>query len=63
MAAFWSKIEFFGFRQAIENPPPYFQGAGCKKAGSRERKITKNQFTAYMFHEKNGQEWPFLVKN
>ena len=60
MAAFWSKIEFFGFRQAIENPPPYFEGAGCKKAGSRERQITKTQFTAYIFHEKtakNGRFW------
>ena len=60
MAAFWSKIEFFGFRQAIENPPPYFEGAGCKKAGTRERQITKTQFTAYIFHEKtakNGRFW------
>ena len=60
MAAFPSKIAFFGFRQAIENPPPYFEGAGCKKAGSRERQITKTQFTAYIFHEKtakNGRFW------
>ena len=60
MAAFWSKIEFSGFRQAIENPPPYFEGAGCKRAGSGERQITKTQFTAYIFHEKaakNGRFW------
>ena len=57
---FLVKIEFFGFRQAIENPPPYFEGAGCKKAGSGERQITKTQFTAYIFHEKtakNGRFW------
>ena len=57
---FRQKIQFFGFRQAMENPPPYFEGAGCKKAGSRERHITKTQFTAYIFNEKtakNGRLW------
>ena len=60
MAAFWSTIEFFGFEQTIENPPPYFEGVGCKKACSRETQITKTQFTAYIFHEKtakNGRFW------
>ena len=60
MAALWSTIEFFGLRQTIENPPPYFEGVGCKKAGSRETQITKTQFTAYIFHEKtakNGRFW------
>ena len=59
-AAFRSTIEFFGFRQAIEKPPPYFEGTGCKKAGSRETPITETQFTAYTFHEKkarNGRFW------
>ena len=26
--------------------PPYFEGAGCKKEGSRQTQITKRQFTA-----------------
>ena len=24
MAVFWSKIEIFGFRQSVEDPPPLF---------------------------------------
>ena len=32
MAVFWSKTEFFGHRQAVEDPPPYFERLGCKKA-------------------------------
>ena len=32
MAVSWSKIEYFGLRQAVAEPPPHFEGAGCKKS-------------------------------
>ena len=35
MAVFWPKIDFFGFRQASEDHPPYFEGAGCGESGCR----------------------------
>ena len=43
---FWSKIEFFGARQAFEDPPSHFAGAGCKKAGCKGTQMTKTQFAA-----------------
>ena len=46
MAAFWSKIEFCGARQAFEDPPPHFEGAGCEKAGCKGTRTTKTQFAA-----------------
>ena len=57
---FGLKLSFSASDRQHENPPPYFEGAGCKKAGSRERQITKTQFIAYIFHEKtakNGRFW------
>ena len=42
----WSKIEFFGARQAFEDPPPHFEGAGCEKAGCKGTQTTKTQFAA-----------------
>ena len=62
MAALWSQIEFVGFRQAIENPAPYCEGAGFERAGSRQTQIKKTQFTAYIFHEKTAKDGRFLVK-
>ena len=32
MAVSCSKIEYFGLRQAVAEPPPHFEGAGCKKS-------------------------------
>ena len=33
MAVFWSKIECFSLRQAVQDPhPPYVEGSGCEKA-------------------------------
>ena len=32
MTVFGQKLSFFGLRQAVEDPPPYFEGAGCKEA-------------------------------
>ena len=47
MAVSWSKIEYFGLRQAVaEPPPPHFEGAGCKKASCGHTKITKTHFVA-----------------
>ena len=57
---FGLKLSFSASDRQHENPLPYFEGAGCKKAGSRERQITKTQFIAYIFHEKtakNGRFW------
>ena len=47
-------------------PPPYFEGAGCERAGCRGINITKIRFTASVctkichFSCKNGQKWPFF---
>ena len=32
MAVSWSKIEYFGLRQAVAEPPPPFEGAGRTKS-------------------------------
>ena len=59
MAVFWSKIEFFGARQAFEDPPPHFEGTGCKNAGCKGTQTTETQFaasvctkTSHFFNEK-----------
>ena len=46
MAISWSKNVFFGLRQAVEDPPPYFEGAGCEKASCSHTQVTQTQFTA-----------------
>ena len=49
MAVSWSKIEYFGLRQAVaEPPPPHFEGAGCKKACCVDTPISQTQFTAFL---------------
>ena len=57
---------FFGFSQAVEDPPPYFEGAGCEEACCRQTQVTKTQYTASVCTKichvscKNGQTWPFF---
>ena len=57
---------FFGFVQAVEGSPPYFEGAGCKIASCMHARTTKAQSTASVctkicyFSWKNCQKWPFL---
>ena len=57
---------FFGFVQAVERFPPYFEGAGCKRASCMHARTTKAQSTASVctkicyFSWKNCQKWPFL---
>ena len=58
MAAFWSKIEFFGFRQAFEDPPPYFEGPGLEETGCRSTQITENPIYRIRMH----QNLPFFMK-
>ena len=66
MALFWSHIDFFGFVQAVEGSPPYFEDAGCKIASCMHARTTKAQSTASVctkicyFSWKNCQKWPFL---
>ena len=53
MAVSWSKIEYFGLRQAVAEPPPppHFEGAGCKKACCVDTPIAQTQFTAFLCHK------------
>ena len=46
MAVFGQKLSFSASDKHLKTPPPYFEGAGCEKAGSRQTQITKTQFTA-----------------
>ena len=50
MAVSWSKIEYFGLRQAVVEPPPppHFEGAGCTKACCVDAPIAQLQFTAFL---------------
>ena len=48
MAVSWSKIEYFGLRQAVAEPSPHFEGAGCKKACCVDTLIAQTQFTAFL---------------
>ena len=48
MAISWSKIEYFGLRQAVAEPPPsHFEGARCKKECCLDTPIAQTQFTAF----------------
>ena len=57
-ASFWSKIEIFGFRQAVEDPPHYFEGAESERAGCRGRQITKTPIYRICMHK----NLPFFIK-
>ena len=69
MAMFWSKIEFFSLRQAVEDPPPIFRVLDAKKEIVGTEKSHKHnlqhpyapQFA--IFHEKPAKNGRFLVKN
>ena len=69
MAVSWSKIEYFGLRQAVAKPPPHFQGAGCKKACCVGTPIAQTQFTAFLcpkichFSTKSAKNSHFFIKN
>ena len=68
-AFFGHILRFFGLRQAVEDHPPYFQGAGCEKAGCRHTQITKKICSMRMhekvpfFMKKTAKNGRFLVKN
>ena len=62
LSVFWSKIEFFDFRQAVEDPPPYLGGAGCEQAGGRGKWITRTEFAACVCTKVchfSSKKWPF----
>ena len=69
MAFFWSKIEVFGFRQAVEDPPPILRVLDPKKQvveAHRSRKLhLQNPYAPQfaIFHEKMAKNGRFLVKN
>ena len=46
MAVFLSNIDFLALYKQLKDPPPYFEGAGCKKASCGHTKITKTHFVA-----------------
>ena len=48
MAVFLSNIDFLALYKQLKDPPPYFEGAGCKKASCGHTKITKTHFVAYV---------------
>ena len=46
MAVFWSKMEFFSFRQAVETPPTILRVLEAKKQDVEAHRSQKTQFTA-----------------
>ena len=66
---FWSKIDFFGFSQAVEEPPPIVRVLDAKKhVVGRHRSRKHNIQHPYapkfaMFHAKTAKHGRFLVKN
>ena len=69
MAPFWSKIEIFGFRQAVEDPPPIMRVLDPKEQdveAHRSRKVhLQNPYAPKfaIFPEKSAKNGRFLVKN
>ena len=69
MAVSWSKIESFGLRQAVAEPPPHFEGAGCKNACCVDTPIAQTQFTAFLcpkichFSTKSAKNSHFFIEN
>ena len=70
MVVSWSKIEHFGLRQAVaEPPPPHFEGPGCKKGCCVDTPIAQTQFTAFLcpkichFSIKSAKNGHFFIKN
>ena len=67
MAVFWSKIEFFGFRKTVEDPPSLFLRVLDAKEqvleAYRSRKHSLQHAYApkfAIFHQKKGQKCPFF---
>ena len=46
MAVFVSNIDFLALYKQLKDPPPHFEGAGCKKASCGHTKITTTHFVA-----------------
>ena len=46
MAVFCQILIFLALYKQLKDPPPYFEGAGCKKASCGQTKITKTHFVA-----------------
>ena len=69
MAFFWSKIEFFGFRQEVEDPPPLLRVLDAKQQvieAQSSRKRNPQHAYARKFancHEKTAENGRFSVKN
>ena len=65
MAIFWSKNDFFGLRQAVEDCPPILRVLDTKKQivgthRSRKHNLQHPYAPKYaVFHKKNGHKWPF----
>ena len=66
---FWSKIEFFGARQAFEDPPSILRVLDAKKQVARAHRRRKHNLQHLyvpklpIFHEKSAKNGRFLVKN
>ena len=43
---FFVKCDFLALYKQLKEPPPYFEGAGCKKASCGHTKITTTDFVA-----------------
>ena len=70
MAVSWSKIEYFGLRQAVaEPPPPILRVLDAKKACCVDTPIAQTQFTAFLcpkichFSTKSAKKSHFFIKN
>ena len=54
---FGENLSFLASDKRLKDSLPYFEGAGCEKAGCRHRQIAKTQFTASLC-----KNLPFLLK-
>ena len=70
MAVSWSKIEYFGLRQAVaEPPPPILRVLDAKKTCCVDTPIAQTQFTAFLcpkichFSTKSAKKGHFFIKN
>ena len=69
MAVLWSKIEFFGLGQEVEDPPPIFRVLDAKKQFA-EANISRKHNLQHVyapkfaiFHDKTAKNGHVLVKN
>ena len=61
MAVFWSQIEFFGFRQAVEDPPPILRVLDPNNENTIHSMRMHENFPCFM--KKTAKNGRFLVKN